>query len=171
MVRHHGESSKMGQAGPLLQAAVGGLHVQTRSQTAGAAYEERSSEQDEREVGYSPRGEEAPSVAPTGKKGHRERLTMAETRLDVLEASVEELYQGQGRLLGVESSQEEAETRIENVESLIDQLTEDTKDSVRHLHEVMAELTAKVMVLTRTLDTGGNNTRATPQQHFRASEP
>ncbi|RZR77096.1 hypothetical protein BHM03_00002072, partial [Ensete ventricosum] len=71
---------------------------------------------------------------------------MAETRLDVLEASVEELYQGRGRLLGVESSQEEAETRIENVESLIDQLTEDTKDSVRHLHEVVAELTAKVMV-------------------------
>ncbi|KAJ8511860.1 hypothetical protein OPV22_002294 [Ensete ventricosum] len=68
---------------------------------------------------------------------------MAETRLDVLEASVEELYQGRGRLLGVESSQEEAETRIENVESLIDQLTEDTKDFVRHLHEVVAELTAK----------------------------
>ncbi|RWW67811.1 hypothetical protein BHE74_00024712, partial [Ensete ventricosum] len=110
-----------------------------------ATYEERGSEQDEREVGYSPQGEEASSGAPTGKKGHRERLTMAETRLDVLEASVEELYQGQGRLLGVESSQEEVETRIENVESLIDQLTEDTKDFVRHLHEVMAELTAKLM--------------------------
>ncbi|RWV82892.1 hypothetical protein GW17_00055564 [Ensete ventricosum] len=103
MVKHHGESSKMGQAGPLLQAAA---------------------------VGYSPRGEEAPSGVPTGKKGHRERLTMAETRLDVLEASVEELYQGQGRLLAVESSQEEAESRIEKVESLIDQLTEDTKDFV-----------------------------------------
>ncbi|RZS17155.1 hypothetical protein BHM03_00049269 [Ensete ventricosum] len=101
-------------------------------------------EQDEREVGYSPRGEEAPSGAPTGKKGHRERLTMAETRLDVLEASMEELYQGQGRLLGVESSQEEAESRIEKVESLIDQLTKDTKDFVRHLHEVVAELTAKL---------------------------
>ncbi|RWV86051.1 hypothetical protein GW17_00052096, partial [Ensete ventricosum] len=145
MVKHHGESSKMGQAGPLLQATAGGLQVQTRSQTAGAAYEERDSEQDEREVEYSPRGEEAPSGAPTEKKGHRERLTMAKTRLDVLEASVEELYQGQGRLLGVESSQEEAEARIEKVESLIDQLTEDTKDSVRHLHEVVAELTAKVM--------------------------
>ncbi|RZR75479.1 hypothetical protein BHM03_00058846 [Ensete ventricosum] len=72
------------------------------------AYEERGSEQDEREVGYSPRGEEAPSGAPTGKKGHRERLTMVETRLDVLEASVEELYQSQGRLLAVESLQEEA---------------------------------------------------------------
>ncbi|RRT38312.1 hypothetical protein B296_00045652 [Ensete ventricosum] len=36
------------------------------------AYEERDSEQDEREVGYSPRGEEAPSVVPTGKKGHSE---------------------------------------------------------------------------------------------------
>ncbi|RRT64061.1 hypothetical protein B296_00010352, partial [Ensete ventricosum] len=109
------------------------------------AYEERDSEQDEREVGYSPRGEEAPFGAPTGKKGHRERLTMAETCLDVLKASVEELYQGQGRLLGVESSQEEVEARIEKVESLIDQRTKDTKDSVRHLHEVMAELTAKVM--------------------------
>ncbi|RRT45743.1 hypothetical protein B296_00028169 [Ensete ventricosum] len=146
MVRHRGESSKMGQAGTLLQAAAGGLQVQTRSQTARAAYEERDSEQDEREVGYFPRGEEAPSGAPIGKKGHKERLTMAKILLDVLEASVEELYQGQGRLLGVESSQEEAESRIEKVESLIDQLTEDTKDSVRHLHEVMAELTAKVMV-------------------------
>ncbi|RWW01274.1 hypothetical protein GW17_00035701 [Ensete ventricosum] len=117
-------------------------------QPHGAAYEERSSEQDEREVGYSPRGEEALSGAPTGMKGHRERLIMAETRLDILEASVEELYQGQGRLLGVESSPEEAESWIEKVESLIDQLIEDTKDSVRHLHEVVAELTAKVMVLT-----------------------
>ncbi|RRT61010.1 hypothetical protein B296_00035020, partial [Ensete ventricosum] len=65
-----------------------------------------------------------------GKKGHRERLTMAETRLDVLEASMEEFYQGQGRLLGVECSQEEAEAQIEKVESLIDQLTKDTKDFV-----------------------------------------
>ncbi|RRT52896.1 hypothetical protein B296_00026899 [Ensete ventricosum] len=73
MVKHHGESSKMGQAGPLLQAAAGGLQVQTRSQTTGVAYEEPDSEQDEREVGYSPRGEEAPSGVPTGKKGHRER--------------------------------------------------------------------------------------------------
>ncbi|RWV83570.1 hypothetical protein GW17_00054799 [Ensete ventricosum] len=136
MVKHRGELSKMGQAGPLLQATAGGLQVQTRSQTVGAAHEERYSEQDEREVGYSPRGEEASSGAPTGKKGHRERLTMAKTRLDVLEASMEELYQGQERLLGVESSQEEAESRIEKVESLIDQLTEDTKDFVRYLHEV-----------------------------------
>ncbi|RRT85333.1 hypothetical protein B296_00002929, partial [Ensete ventricosum] len=103
MVRHRGESSKMGQAGPLLQAVAGRLQVQTRSQTTGAAYEERDSEQDEREVGYSTRGEEAPYGVPTGKKGHRERLTMGETRLDVLKASVEELYQGRGRLLGVES--------------------------------------------------------------------
>ncbi|RWV90753.1 hypothetical protein GW17_00047019, partial [Ensete ventricosum] len=129
---------KMGNGARVAVVAVGEvtLHLPT-------AYEERDSEQDEREVGYSPRGEEVPSGAPTGKKGHRERLTMAETCLDVLEASVEELYQGRGRLLGVESLQEEAETQIENVESLIDQLTEDTKDSVRHLHEVVAELTAK----------------------------
>ncbi|RWW46649.1 hypothetical protein BHE74_00047406 [Ensete ventricosum] len=80
----------------------------------------RGSEQDEREVWYSPRVEEAPSGAPTGKKSHKERLTMTETRFDVLEASLEELYQGQRRLLGVESSQEEAESRIEKVESPID---------------------------------------------------
>ncbi|RWW58396.1 hypothetical protein BHE74_00034743 [Ensete ventricosum] len=130
MVKHHGESNKMGQAGPLLQAAASGLQVQTRSQTVGAAHEERDSEQDEREVGYSPRLEEAPSGAPTEKKNHKERLTTVETRLDVLEASLEELYQGQRRLLGVESSLEEAKSRIEKVESLIDQLTEDTKDSI-----------------------------------------
>ncbi|RRT31144.1 hypothetical protein B296_00057897, partial [Ensete ventricosum] len=74
--------------------------------------------------------EEAPSRAPTGKKSHKERLTTVETRLDVLEASLEELYQGQRRLLGVESSQEEAESWIKKIESLIDQLVEDTKDSV-----------------------------------------
>ncbi|RRT31321.1 hypothetical protein BHM03_00024328, partial [Ensete ventricosum] len=56
------------------------------------------------EVGYSPRVEEAPSGVPIGKKSHNERLTTAETRLDVLEGSLEELYQGQRRLLGVESS-------------------------------------------------------------------
>ncbi|RZS22963.1 hypothetical protein BHM03_00055801 [Ensete ventricosum] len=130
MVKHHGESSKMGQAEPLLQAAAGGLQVQTRSQTMGVAHEECYSEQDEHEVGYSPRGEEAPYGAPIGKKSHKERIITTETRLDILEASVEELYQGQERLLGVESSQEEAESRIEKVESLIDQLTEDTKESV-----------------------------------------
>ncbi|RWW79382.1 hypothetical protein BHE74_00012332 [Ensete ventricosum] len=156
MVKHHGESRKMGQEGPLLQAAVGGLQLQTRSQTIRAAHEERDNEQDEREVGYSPRVEEAPSGAPTKKKSYKERLTMAETHLDVLEVSLEELYQGQQRLLVVESSQEEAKSWIEKVESLIDQLTEDTKDSIRHLHKVVAELTAKVMVLTRTLDAGEN---------------
>ncbi|RZS13012.1 hypothetical protein BHM03_00044532 [Ensete ventricosum] len=82
----------MGQARPLLQATAGGLQVQTRSQTVGAAHEERGSEQDECEVGYCPRVEEAPSGAPTGKKSHKERLTMTKTRLDVLEASLEELY-------------------------------------------------------------------------------
>ncbi|RRT58538.1 hypothetical protein B296_00001356 [Ensete ventricosum] len=110
----------------------------------GATHEERYSEQDEREVGYSPRGEEVSSGELTGKKSHKERIITAEPRLDVLEASMEELYQGQQRLLGVKSSLEEAESRIEKVESLIDQLTEDTKDSVRHLHEVVAKLTAKM---------------------------
>ncbi|RWW25260.1 hypothetical protein GW17_00010411 [Ensete ventricosum] len=143
MAKHRGESSKMGQAGPLPQTAASGLQVQTRSQTAGAAHEERDSEHDEREVGY-PRAKEAQSGAPTRKRSHKERLSTVETRLDVLEASLEELYQGQGRLLGVESLQKEAESRIDRVESLVDRLTEDTKDSVRHLHEVMAKLTAKV---------------------------
>ncbi|RRT50103.1 hypothetical protein B296_00032924 [Ensete ventricosum] len=94
---------------------------------------------------YSPRMEEAPSGAPIGKKCHKKRLTTVETRFDVLEVSLEELYQGQQRLLRVESSQEEAESRIKKVESQVDRLTEDTKDSIRHLHEVVAELTAKVM--------------------------
>ncbi|RWW66694.1 hypothetical protein BHE74_00025925 [Ensete ventricosum] len=94
----------MGQARPLPQAAAGELQVQTRLQVDEAAHEERGSEQDEREVGYSPRAEEAQSGASTGKWSHKERLTMVETYLDVLEASLEEFYQGQRRLLGVESS-------------------------------------------------------------------
>ncbi|RZS05108.1 hypothetical protein BHM03_00035561 [Ensete ventricosum] len=120
----------MGQAGPLPQATASGLQVQTRSQTAGAAYEECGSEQDEREFRYSPRAEEAQSGAPTGKRSHKERLTTVETRLDILKASLEELYQGQGMILGIESSQEEAEFRINKIESLVDRLTVDTKDSV-----------------------------------------
>ncbi|RWV79073.1 hypothetical protein GW17_00059852 [Ensete ventricosum] len=96
-----------------------GMASACRGGVGGPAYEERGSEQDKHKVGYSPQGEEAPSGAPTGKKGHKERLTMAETHLDVLEASVEVLYQGQGRLLWVESSQEEAESWIEKVESLL----------------------------------------------------
>ncbi|RWV91063.1 hypothetical protein GW17_00046682 [Ensete ventricosum] len=147
MAKHHGESSKMGQVGPLPQEAEGGQQVQTHSQAAGATHEKRGSEQDEREVGYSPRAEEVQSGEPTGKRSHKERLTTAKTHLNVLEASLEELYQGQRRLLGVESSQEEAESQINRVESLVDRLTEDTKDSVRHLHEVVAELTSKVTLL------------------------
>ncbi|RWW43097.1 hypothetical protein BHE74_00051276 [Ensete ventricosum] len=46
MAKHRGESSKMGQAGPLPQAAVSGLQVQTHSQTAGATHEEHDSEHD-----------------------------------------------------------------------------------------------------------------------------
>ncbi|RRT54547.1 hypothetical protein B296_00049120 [Ensete ventricosum] len=75
MVKHHSESSKMGQVGPLLQAATGGLQVQTRSQTVGVTHEERGSEQDKREVGYSPREKEMSSGAPTRKKSHKEKLT------------------------------------------------------------------------------------------------
>ncbi|RRT57864.1 hypothetical protein B296_00045364 [Ensete ventricosum] len=98
MAKHYGKSRKMGQAGPLPQIA-------------------RDSEQTEREVGYSLRAEAAQSGAPTGKRSYKERLTMAETRLDVLEANLEELHQGQRRLLGVESLQEEAESQIDKVES------------------------------------------------------
>ncbi|RWV95858.1 hypothetical protein GW17_00041473 [Ensete ventricosum] len=78
--------------------------------TVGAAHEERDSEQDEHEIWYFPQVEEASSGAPIGKKSHKERLIMAETRLDVLEARLEELYQGQQKLLGVKSSQEEAKS-------------------------------------------------------------
>ncbi|RWW50784.1 hypothetical protein BHE74_00042929 [Ensete ventricosum] len=92
MVKHRSKSSKIGQAGPLLQAAAGVLQVQTCSQTVGATHEERDSEQDECEARYSPRVEEAPFGALTEKKSHKERLTTVETCLDVLEASLEELY-------------------------------------------------------------------------------
>ncbi|RZS14083.1 hypothetical protein BHM03_00045746 [Ensete ventricosum] len=78
MAKHRGESSKMGQAGTLPQVTAGGLQVQTRSQTAGATHEERGSEHDEREVGYSPRVEEAQSGTPTGKRSHKERLSTVE---------------------------------------------------------------------------------------------
>ncbi|RWW43634.1 hypothetical protein BHE74_00050682 [Ensete ventricosum] len=84
----------MGQAGALPQTVVGGLQVQTRSQTVGVTHEERDSEQDEHEVRYSPRVEEASSGTPIRKKSHKERLTTAKIHLDVLEASLEELYQG-----------------------------------------------------------------------------
>ncbi|RWW66100.1 hypothetical protein BHE74_00026554 [Ensete ventricosum] len=141
------------------------------SQAIGAAYEERGSEQDEHKVGYSSRAEEAQSCEPTGKRNHKERLITLETRLDVFEASLEKLYQDQRRLLGVESSQEEAKSQIDKVESLVDRLTEDTKNSVRHLHEVVMELMAKVALLTRTLNAGGNNTRVAPPQSFRVPEP
>ncbi|RWW06169.1 hypothetical protein GW17_00030519 [Ensete ventricosum] len=65
------------------------LILQTHSQAVGAAHEEHDSEQYEREVGYSPRAEEAQSREPTWKRSHKERIIMAETRLDVLEASLE----------------------------------------------------------------------------------
>ncbi|RRT75661.1 hypothetical protein B296_00031023 [Ensete ventricosum] len=78
------------------QVAAGRLQVQTRSQTAEATHEERDSEHDKREVRYSPRADEAQSGASTGKRSHKERLSSVETRLDVLKASFEELYQCQG---------------------------------------------------------------------------
>ncbi|RRT54730.1 hypothetical protein B296_00029681 [Ensete ventricosum] len=120
MAKYRGESCKMGQARPLPQAAVGGLQVQTHSQIAGVAHEERVSEHHEREVGYSLRAMEAQSGVPTGKRSHKQRLSTVETRLDVLEASLEELYQSQGRLLGVKSLQEEVKSWIDRVESLVD---------------------------------------------------
>ncbi|RWW62918.1 hypothetical protein BHE74_00029938 [Ensete ventricosum] len=71
MAKHHGELSKMGQAGPLPQAAVGGLQVQTLSQAVRAAHEERDNEQDEHKVEYSSRTEEAQSGVPTGKRSDK----------------------------------------------------------------------------------------------------
>ncbi|RWV97326.1 hypothetical protein BHE74_00054302 [Ensete ventricosum] len=64
----------MGQVEPLPQAATSGLQVQTCSQTVGAAHEERDSEQDEHELGYSPRAEEVQFGALTGKGATRRRL-------------------------------------------------------------------------------------------------
>ncbi|RRT67632.1 hypothetical protein B296_00004889 [Ensete ventricosum] len=81
---------------------------------------------------------------------------------------MKELYQGQGRILRVENSQEEVKSRIDRVESLVDRLTDDTKDFIRHLYEVVAELTAKVTLLATTLNAGGNNTHTIPPQSFRA---
>ncbi|RZS19855.1 hypothetical protein BHM03_00052300 [Ensete ventricosum] len=90
MVTHRGKSSKMQQVEPLPQVATGGLQMQTRSQAVEAAQEERDSEQGKREVGYSPQAEEAQSRVSIGKRSHR----AVETRLDILEVSLEELYQG-----------------------------------------------------------------------------
>ncbi|RRT78111.1 hypothetical protein B296_00027090 [Ensete ventricosum] len=119
---------------------AGGLQVQTHSQAVVAAHEECDNEQDEREDGYSSRADEAQSGAPIGKRCHKERLTTGETRLDVLEASFPLRLMKAPR---VTSSQEEAESRIDKVESLVNRLTEDTKDSVQHLHEVVEELMSK----------------------------
>ncbi|RZS17225.1 hypothetical protein BHM03_00049345 [Ensete ventricosum] len=74
MAKHCGESRKMGQVGPLPQAVVGWLQVQTRSQAVGAAHGEHVSQLDEREI-YSSLAEEAQFGAPTGKRSHKERLT------------------------------------------------------------------------------------------------
>ncbi|RZS11138.1 hypothetical protein BHM03_00042436, partial [Ensete ventricosum] len=119
---------------------AGGLQVQTHSQAVVAAHEERDNEQDEREDRYSSRADEAQSGAPIEKRYHKERLTTGETRLDVLEASFPLRLMKAPR---VTSSQEEAESRIDKVESLVNRLTEDTKDSVQHLHEVVEELMSK----------------------------
>ncbi|RWW04555.1 hypothetical protein GW17_00032211 [Ensete ventricosum] len=117
-----------------------------------SAHKECGREQDEREVGYSLRLEKTQSGTPTRKRSHKVRFTMVKTYLDILEASLEELYQGQRRLLGVESSQEEDESQIDKVETLVDRLTEDTEDSVQYLHEVGVELTSKE--LTRRFTEG-----------------
>ncbi|RRT49242.1 hypothetical protein B296_00049708 [Ensete ventricosum] len=60
----------------------------------GTAHKERGNEQDEQEVGYSQRAEEAQSGVSTEKRSHKERLIIAETHLDLLKASLKELYQG-----------------------------------------------------------------------------
>ncbi|CAL9125210.1 unnamed protein product, partial [Musa textilis] len=66
--------------------------------------------------------------------------------------------------LGVESSQEEAESRIDKVEALVDRLTDDTKDSVQHLQDLVTELTSKVAMLTRALNLGKQHQRCNPTQ-------
>ncbi|RWW42790.1 hypothetical protein BHE74_00051620 [Ensete ventricosum] len=83
-----------------LQAKIGHKANQTRAAkpiaspllAVQATNEEHDSEQDEREVRYSSQAEEGQSGASIGNRSHKERLTMAKTRLGVLEASLEELY-------------------------------------------------------------------------------
>ena len=62
------------------------------------------------------------------------------------------------------------ESRIDKVEALVDRLSDDTKDSVQHLQEVVAELTSRVTMLTRALNVGGSNTRVAPPQNLRTPE-
>ncbi|RRT79315.1 hypothetical protein B296_00006148 [Ensete ventricosum] len=101
------------------------------------------------------------------KKSHIERLTTVKIRLNVLEASLEELYHGQKRLLGVESSQEEVESQIKKVKSLVDRLMEDTKDSVQHLHEVRGIANSKDSILMQGLVHG----RRSVHGHPKAQDP
>ncbi|RZR98499.1 hypothetical protein BHM03_00027852 [Ensete ventricosum] len=101
------------------------------------------------------------------KKSHIERLTTVKIRLNVLEASLEELYHGQKRLLGVESSQEEVESQIKKVKSLVDRLMEDTKDSVQHLHEVRGIANSNDSILMQGLVHG----RRSVHGHPKAQDP
>ncbi|RRT37533.1 hypothetical protein B296_00021478 [Ensete ventricosum] len=86
MVKYRGELSKMGQAGPLIQAVVGGLQVQTHKLLEPLM--------------------KSPVVNKTSVKlgilcerrrrhleSHKVRLKMAETCLNILEVRLEELYQ------------------------------------------------------------------------------
>ena len=81
---------------------------------------------------------------------------------------MEELYQGQRRLLRIDNSLEEVESWIDKVESLVDRLIKDTKDSMQHLHKVMAELMSKVTLVTSALNAGESNTRVASPQNLRA---
>ncbi|RWV86138.1 hypothetical protein BHE74_00016103 [Ensete ventricosum] len=104
MAKHHGDSSKMGQAGPLPKQPQVGCKCKLASKLLEPLM--RSAAANKTSVKLrTRRAEEMQSGALTGKRSHKERLKTVETRLDFLEASLEELYQRQGRILGVESSQ------------------------------------------------------------------
>ncbi|RWW66916.1 hypothetical protein BHE74_00025677 [Ensete ventricosum] len=121
MAKHRGESSKMGQARPFPQAAAGGLQVGCKCKLALKLLEtlmrSAATNKMSEKLGILCKRRRHDLECQPGKISYNERLTTAETRLDVLKASLEELYQGQRKLLRVESSQEETESRIDKVES------------------------------------------------------
>ncbi|RZR82136.1 hypothetical protein BHM03_00008490 [Ensete ventricosum] len=83
----------------------------------GGTYEERDSEQDKREVGYSPRAKDTQYGAPTGKRSHKESLQWRKPASMFLKRAWRNSTKANEGSFGIESSQEEAESRIDKVES------------------------------------------------------
>ncbi|RWV96729.1 hypothetical protein GW17_00040538 [Ensete ventricosum] len=83
----------------------------------GGTYEERDSEQDKREVGYSPRAKDTQYEVPTGKRSHKESLQWRKPASMFLKRAWRNSTKANEGSFGIESSQEEAESRIDKVES------------------------------------------------------